>query len=146
MTDEITDFVGKHYIYTYDNGWEYETYIRNERHLDYRVHSGIVAGHWVTNQEAHIVRLAPQVFRMSWVEPTGTGVSLAVNLAERRLHGAIFFPRWVVDDPQKIAVHQNPNITQMEAYRDVGSTYPLSWSTRSRRSLLSKPVTLMIRA
>ena len=122
---EIAAFVGKHYIYTYDNGWQYETYIKNERHLDYRVHSGIVGGRWVKNQEAHIVRLAEDIFRASWVEPTGTGVSLAINLVERRVHGTIFFPRWVVEAPQKIAIFQNPHIDQMLAYRDAGPTYPI---------------------
>ena len=124
-SEELSGFVGKHYIYTYDNGWQYETYIKNERHLDYRVHSGIVGGRWVKNQEAHIVRLAQGMFRASWVEPTGTGVSLVVNLSDRRLHGTIFFPRWVVEAPQKIAIFQNPHIDQMIAYRDAGPTYPL---------------------
>jgi phenolic acid decarboxylase len=122
---EIAAFVGKHYIYTYDNGWQYETYIKNERHVEYRVHSGIVGGRWVKDQEAHIVRLAEGVFRISWVEPTGTGVSLAVNLPERRLHGTIFFPRWVVEAPEKIAVFQNPQIERMLGYRDAGPTYPI---------------------
>ena len=122
---EIAPFVGKHYIYTYDTGWQYETYIKNERHLDYRVHSGIVGGRWVKDQEAHIVRLADGVFRLSWVEPTGTGVSLAVNLAERRLHGGIFFPRWVMNAPKTIAVHQNPVIDRMLGCRDAGPTYPI---------------------
>lgn len=122
---EIAAFVGKHYIYTYDNGWQYETYIKNERRLEYRVHSGIVGGRWVKDQEAHIVRLAEGVFRVSWVEPTGTGVSLAINLPERRLHGTIFFPRWVVEAPEKIAVFQNPQIERMLGYRDAGPTFPI---------------------
>ena len=41
---EISGFVGKHYIYTYDTGWQYETYIKNEQTIEYRVYSGIVAG------------------------------------------------------------------------------------------------------
>ncbi len=122
---EIAGFVCKHYIYTYDNGWQYETYIKNERHLDYRVHGGIVGGRWVKGQEAHIVRLAEGVFRISWVEPTGTGVSLAVNLSERRLHGTIFFARWVVEAPERIAIFQNPQVERMVAYRDAGPTYPI---------------------
>ena len=89
------------------------------------VDGGIVGGRWVKDQEAHIVRLADGVFRLSWVEPTGTGVSLAVNLPERRLHGTIFFPRWVVEAPEKIAVFQNPVIEQMLAYRDAGPSYPI---------------------
>lgn len=122
---EIVGFVGKHYIYTYDTGWQYETYIKNERHIEYRVHSGIVGGRWVKDQEAHVVRLADNVFRLSWVEPTGTGVSLAVNLNERRLHGTIFFPRWVVEAPHEIAIFQNPQIDRMLALRDAGPTYPI---------------------
>ena len=26
---ELKDFIGKHFIYTYDNGWEYEWYCKN---------------------------------------------------------------------------------------------------------------------
>ncbi len=121
---EIAPFLGKHYIYTYDNGWQYEFYIKNERRIEYRVHSGIVGGRWVKDQEAHIVRLADGVFKVSWVEPTGTCVSVAVNLAERRVHGATFFPRWVVDAPEKIVCFQNPQIDLMRHYRDAGPTYP----------------------
>lgn len=121
---EIAPLIGKHYIYTYDNGWQYEFYIKNEQCIEYRVHSGIVGGRWVKSQEAHIVRLADGVFKVSWVEPTGTCVSVAVNLAERRVHGATFFPRWVVETPQKIICFQNPQIEQMRHYRDAGPIYP----------------------
>jgi phenolic acid decarboxylase len=124
-SSEIAAFVGKHYIYTYDTGWQYETYIKNERTIEYRVHSGIVAGRWVKDQEAHIVRIADGVFRASWVEPTGTSVSVVANLNEWRLHGAIYFPRWVVDTPEKIIGFQNTKIDQMLAYRDAGPTYPI---------------------
>jgi hypothetical protein len=33
--EEIAAFVGKHIIYTYENGWQYEIYVRNDRTLDY---------------------------------------------------------------------------------------------------------------
>jgi len=26
----LEDFVGTHFIYTYDNGWEYELYVKND--------------------------------------------------------------------------------------------------------------------
>lgn len=42
--DELFSFLGKHFIYTYENGWEYELYIKNARTIDYRIHSGIVGG------------------------------------------------------------------------------------------------------
>ena len=75
--DELTEFVGKHFIYTYENGWQYELYIKNAFTIDYRIHSGIVGGRWVRDQKVHIVRLASEVVKISWDEPTGTNVSVA---------------------------------------------------------------------
>ena len=121
---EIEAFVGKHFIYTYENGWQYEIYVKNDRTIDYRIHTGMVGGRWVRDQEAHIVRLADNVFKMSWDEPTGTTVSVAVNLVERRLHGVIFFPRWIAEEPKKIVGFQNQQIDLMRRYRDIGPTYP----------------------
>jgi phenolic acid decarboxylase len=120
----LDGIVGKHLIYTYDNGWQYEIYVKNANTFSYRIHSGLVGGRWVTDQEAHIVEIADNVFKISWDEPTGTTVSLAVNLARRRIYGTIFFPRWIADAPTKTICYQNHHLAQMRAYRDAGPTYP----------------------
>lgn len=122
--EELTHFVGKHFIYTYDNGWQYELYIKNARTIDYRIHSGMVGGRWVRDQEAHIVRLSDDVVKISWDEPTGTCVSVCVNIAERRLHGVIFFPKWIELDPKKTVCFQNDHLDKMRSYRDAGPHYP----------------------
>lgn len=122
--EELTGFVGRHFIYTYDNGWQYELYVKNDRTIDYRIHSGMVGGRWVRDQIAHIVRLAPDVYKISWDEPTGTTVSVAFNLKERKLHGVIFFPQWIAKDPKKTVCFQNEHIDEMMAFRDAGPTYP----------------------
>lgn len=123
--DESADgLVGKHLIYTYENGWQYELYVKNAHTLDYRIHAGIVGGRWVNDQAVKIVQLAPEVFKISWDEPTGTVVSLAVNLRRRRLHGAAFFPKWIEDAPDKTICHQNEHLPRMLAFRDAGPTYP----------------------
>lgn len=122
--EELVDFVGTHMIYTYDNGWQYELYVKDERTVDYRIHSGMVGGRWVRDQAAHIVRLSPEVYKISWDEPTGTCVSVSVNLASRKLHGVIFFPQWVAQAPEKTVCFQNEHLGQMRAYRDAGPTYP----------------------
>ncbi len=122
---EIAPFIGKHIIYTYANGWQYEMYFKNERTIDYRVHGGIVGGRWVKGQEVHMVRLAEGVVKISWNEPTGTCVSVAYNLNERIAHGATFFPRWIELDPKKIIGFQNEKIALMQDYRDTGPTYPI---------------------
>ena len=122
--EELAGFVGKHMIYTYDNGWQYEIYIKNATTVDYRIHSGIVAGRWVRDQRAYIVRLAEGIYKVSWDEPTGTAVSLAFMLEQRKTHGTAFFPHWISVDPGKTVCYQNEHLDQMRAFRDAGPTYP----------------------
>jgi phenolic acid decarboxylase len=120
----LKGLIGKHLIYAYENGWQYEIYVRNGRSFDYRIHSGIVKGRYVTEQEAKIVEIADDVYKISWDEPTGTIVSLSINFQRRRLHGAVFFPRWVHENPEKTVCYQNQHLETMIAYRDAGPTYP----------------------
>ena len=122
--EELTRFLGKHFIYTYENGWQYECYLKNARTIDYRIHSGMVGGRWVRDQEAHIVRLSDDVVKVSWDEPTGTTVSVAVNFAERKLHGVIFFPQWIERNPKLTVCFQNEHLDRMRQLRDAGPTYP----------------------
>jgi phenolic acid decarboxylase len=122
--EELKEFVGCHLIYTYDNGWQYELYIKNERTIDYRIHSGMVGGRWVRDQSVHMVRLGADIYKISWDEPTGTAVSLAVNLIDRKIHGVIFFPQWIARDPQKTVCFQNQHLEDMRRHRDAGPTYP----------------------
>ena len=42
----LQGLVGKHLVYTYDNGWNYEIYVKNDHTMDYRIHSGIVGNRW----------------------------------------------------------------------------------------------------
>lgn len=34
-TQDSRGLVGKHLIYPYDNGWNYEIYVKNAEHMDY---------------------------------------------------------------------------------------------------------------
>jgi|SRR5476649_2667981 len=121
---DLSHFVGKHLVYTYDNGWNYEIYVKNATTLDYRIHSGIVANRWVKDQTAFINRVAQETYKISWTEPTGTDVSLIANLTDRLFHGTIFFPRWVINHPEKTVCFQNEHIEAMTAYRTAGPAYP----------------------
>lgn len=127
MSNNLESILGKHLIYTYDNGWQYEIYIKNGKTLDYRIHSGIVGNRWVKDQEIYLVRLSSSsnIFKLSWTEPTGTSVSLVIDLDERHLHGTIFFPRWIINNPEKTVCFQNDHLDQMHQYRDLGPTYPI---------------------
>ncbi|CAG9297808.1 phenolic acid decarboxylase [Celerinatantimonas diazotrophica] len=121
---DLSGIVGKRLIYTYDNGWNYELYVKNATTIDYRIHSGIVGGRWVKEQKVYLVRVAADVYKISWTEPTGTDVSLMANLADKVFHGTIFFPRWIMNHPEKTVCFQNDFIPKMEAYRAEGPAYP----------------------
>ncbi|MDR3413753.1 MAG: phenolic acid decarboxylase [Formivibrio sp.] len=121
---DLSGFIGKQIIYTYENGWNYEIYIKNDHTIDYRIHSGIVGNRWVKDQRVFIARVGGDVYKISWTEPTGTDVSLIANLQDMVYHGTIFFPRWVINDPKKTVCFQNDHIPTMEAYRAAGPAYP----------------------
>lgn len=123
-TADLSSILGKHLVYTYDNGWNYEVYVKNATTIDYRIHSGLVSNRWVKDQKVYLVRVAAGVYKISWTEPTGTDVSLIINLEDKLFHGTIFFPRWVMNNPEHTVCFQNEHIAQMEAYREAGPVYP----------------------
>jgi phenolic acid decarboxylase len=118
------ELLGKHLVYTYDNGWQYEIYVKNASTFSYRIHGGIVAGRWVTDQQADIVKIGERVFKISWDEPTGTVVCVTINLERQELHGAIFLPQWIEQNPEKTVCYQNEHLDLMYRYRNEGVTYP----------------------
>ncbi|BBG29143.1 phenolic acid decarboxylase [Zymobacter palmae] len=121
----IAHFVGQHILYTYENGWCYEMYIKQADRVDYRIHSGDVGGHWVKSQPAHIACIAEDIFKVTWEEPTGTAVCLVFNLRDGLTHGTAFFPRWIADAPQKTVCFQNQHLDEMRTLRDAGPIYPM---------------------
>ena len=122
---ENGSLAGKHMLLTYENGWLYELYIKDDSVLDYRVHKSIVAGRWVKDQSITQRALGDGCFKLFWVEPTGTVVSIDIDLVRRKAHDAIFFPRWIEQYPERIICFQNDFLEQMTAYRDAGPTYPM---------------------
>lgn len=124
---DLSGFIGTHFVYTYDNGWKYEWYARNDTTCDYRIHQGLVGGRWVTNQQMNAVRFAQGIYKVDWLEPTGTCVSLLFDLKSEIIHGTIFFPQWIAGDgqhPEKTICYQNEFIGDMHKFRDEGPAYP----------------------
>jgi len=120
----MKDFVGSHLIYIFENGWEYELYVKNEDTVDYRIHSGMVAGRWVKDQKIDLIKLTEGVFKLSWTEPTGSDVVVNVMPEINRIHGMIFFPRWVKEHPEITVCYQNDHIDLMHESRYKFETYP----------------------
>ncbi|WP_079135168.1 phenolic acid decarboxylase [Streptomyces qinglanensis] len=125
LTHAVDSIVGRRLVYTYSNGWCYEMYVKNETTIDYRVHSGMVGGRWVKDQQVDLVALAEGIYKISWNEPTGTSVCVTLVPEQRVSHGVIFFPHWVRENPQRTVLFQNDHLARMFAYRDEGPTYPI---------------------
>ncbi|KAL2612514.1 hypothetical protein R1flu_024206 [Riccia fluitans] len=125
QSHDITKITGKRLLYTYENGWLYEVYVKNSTTIDYRIYSGPVAKRWVKNQKVNIQLFAGNLFKISWCEPTGTAVTLCINLDARQHHGVIYFPRWVHLNASKTALFQNHHLLEMRRLRDSGPTYPI---------------------
>lgn len=122
---DLSGIVGHRFIYTYANNWQYEMYVKNATTIDYRIHTGMVGGRWVKDQQVDLVQLDDDVYKISWNEPTGTSVVVNVIPGKRRLHGTIFFPQWIELDGTKTVLFQNDHLDRMRAYRDAGPTYPI---------------------
>lgn len=122
---DLSHFLGKQIMFTYDNGWSYEIYIKNEHLVDYRVHNGIIGNRWVKNQIVRIARIAQDIYKISWTEPTGTNVSIILSLKDNLYQGTFFFPRWLINHPERSKGFQNERVPLMEFYREAGPTYPI---------------------
>ena len=64
------------------------------------------------------------MFKITWTEPTGTDVALDFIPNEGKLHGVIFFPKWVHEHPEITVCFQNDHIPLMEESRQKYETYP----------------------
>ncbi|KAH7424807.1 hypothetical protein KP509_11G025800 [Ceratopteris richardii] len=136
---DLSGLLGKHIIYTYSNGWEYEVYYKNSDTVDYKVRSGLVGGRVVKGQKVSVKQLETalpsentegseremSLYMISWVEPTGTSVVQVLNLNRREVRTVILFPDWVVKEPLKTVCFQNEHLDLIRSYRDQGPTYPI---------------------
>jgi len=122
---DLSGIVGHRFVYTYATGWQYEMYVKNTTTIDYRIHSGMVGGRWVKDQEVDLVQLDASSYKIGWTEPTGTSVVVNVMPERRLIHGTIFFPRWVEEQPQETVLFQNDHLDRLRALRDAGPTYPI---------------------
>ena len=122
---EFSILLGKHIIYTYENGWQYEYYFKNETEGHYRIHSGHVAGRWVTNRKYHLTNIGNDLIRVNWVEPVGNVVTMVVNIKERWLHSYFLMPQWIIDNPGPTICHEDEHDEEMLKLREQGPTWPM---------------------
>ncbi|WP_433562591.1 phenolic acid decarboxylase [Nocardia sp. CA-151230] len=124
LAGDLSGIVGRHLIYAYENGWKYDLYIRNSQTVAFRCLMGPMFGRWSTAQPAKMIQLSGDMYKLAWVEPTGTVTVLIVWLGERRVHTTICYPQWMLDLPESTLGRYEDDIPQIIADRDQGPTYP----------------------
>ncbi|MEV6768854.1 phenolic acid decarboxylase [Nocardia sp. NPDC051030] len=124
IAGDLSGIVGKHLIYVYDNGWKYELYVRDSQTVAFRCLMGPMFGRWSTNQAAKMIQLDGDMYKLAWVEPTGTTTVLIAWLRERRVHTTICYPQWMLDFPESTLGRYEDNLSEIIAERDKGPTYP----------------------
>ena len=123
---DFSIILGKHIIYTYENGWQYEYYFKSETEGHYRIFSGHVAGRWVTNRKYHLTNIGHDLIRVNWVEPVGNVVTMVVNIKERWLHSYFLMPQWIIDNPGPTICHEDEHDEEMLKLREQGPTWPMN--------------------
>jgi phenolic acid decarboxylase len=111
---DLDAIVGHRLIYTYANGWQYEMYVKNATTIDYRIHTGMVGGRWVKDQEVDLVGLGRGVFKVSWNEPTGTSVVVNIVPEDRVL-------RRFRDEGPTYPVYVVPEFAHITLFEHVGT-------------------------
>ena len=125
-SQDLSEILGRHIIYTYTNGWKYELYFKNATTAHYRIHRGLVAGRWVTNREVHMTALGYGLVRINWLEPVGNIVTMVTNLKERWLHSYFLMPQWIIDNPKATVCHEDEFVDEMLKLREQGPTWPMN--------------------
>ncbi|MFB8008672.1 phenolic acid decarboxylase [Nocardia sp. NPDC056000] len=125
-TGDLSGLIGSHLIYAYDNGWKYELYVRNAETVEFRCLIGPMFGRWSKDQPAKMVRLGADLYKLAWVEPTGTTTIVILWLDERRVHTTITYPQWMLDYPESTLGLYQDNADAIVADRERGPTYPLT--------------------
>ncbi|KAL0487288.1 padC [Acrasis kona] len=74
----------KHFQYTYDNGWKYEFWVKSKSLIVYKIHGGPMAGR-SNYQTLYVQRIRKNLWQLSWLEETGTIVSLVLDIEEKRI-------------------------------------------------------------
>ncbi|KAI5480201.1 phenolic acid decarboxylase [Pseudohyphozyma bogoriensis] len=110
-----------HLEYTYNNGWKYQFWVPNHERVVYSIHGGPMAGR--TNfQTAYYQRIREKLWQMSWVEETGTIVSLVMDLNELRITTFICFSKGHWDFPEKAHGWKQDDLTQWRELSKIGNS------------------------
>jgi len=114
------ELLNKHFDYTYDNGWKYEFWVKNHERIVYAIHGGPMAGR-SNYQTAYYQRIRQDLWQVSWVEETGTTVTICLDLPQKRITTFMAFSYGHWEFPDKAHGYKREQLEQWRALSKLGN-------------------------
>ncbi|CEH14140.1 Phenolic acid decarboxylase, bacterial [Ceraceosorus bombacis] len=140
---DLSGLINKHLLYTYDNGWKYESWIKSPTRIVYKIHGGPMGGR--DNYQTISCRVVREpsketgeqgVYLISWLEETGTVVSMTIDFTNNKVNSFICFSKGHWENPQIAHGHY-----KKEQWRQLAKV-PGGESITTDRTIISESATL----
>ena len=90
MSEDLSEIIGKHIVYKYGELGVYEAYFQSDQLFVYSIHGGPMKGR-SNYQKAYYQKIREHIYNVSWIEETGTIVTITVDLELKKVHCFIAF-------------------------------------------------------
>ncbi|KAK9898838.1 hypothetical protein P389DRAFT_193858 [Cystobasidium minutum MCA 4210] len=132
----MSTIVNKHLDYTYDNGWRYEFWLKSEERIVYKIHGGPMAGR-SNYQRCYVQEVrTDEIYQISWLEETGTVVSIIVDLTKKHITTFMAFSKGHWEYPEE-AHGDKRNPKDLERWRGLAKV-----GTQMEKHILPEQATL----
>lgn len=114
------EILNKNFVYTYDNGWDYQFYVPNSERVIYKISGGPMAGR-SNFQTAFYQRVSKNIWQVNWLEETGTIVSLVLDINNKKITTLISFSQGHWENPEIAHGEKTKNLDQWRELAKIGN-------------------------
>ncbi|GAA6059358.1 hypothetical protein JCM10212_003256 [Sporobolomyces blumeae] len=115
--DEMLD---KHFEYTYDNGWKYEFWVPNHERIPFLDPPRPMNGR-KNYQTAYYQRIREDLWQVSWVEETGTTVTICLDMPNKRITTFMAFSKGHWTKPEEAHGWKNDKLDSWRELSKIGN-------------------------
>ncbi|GAA5923050.1 uncharacterized protein JCM15063_003511 [Sporobolomyces koalae] len=116
VPDNFDEMLNKHFEYTYDNGWKYEFWVPNHERIVYAIH-----GDKNNYQTAYYQRVRENLWMVSWVEETGTSVTICLDQVNKKINTFMAFSKGHWTEPEKAHGWKNDKLDDWRELSKIGN-------------------------
>ncbi|GAA5850749.1 hypothetical protein JCM3766R1_000193 [Sporobolomyces carnicolor] len=120
VPEHFDEMLDKHFEYTYDNGWKYEFWVPNHKRIVYAIHGGPMNGR-NNYQTAYYQRIREKLWLVSWVEETGTTVTICLDQPNKKINTFMAFSKGHWTEPERAHGWKNDKLEQWRELSRIGN-------------------------